>query len=152
MVFGLNGPPYGDGKGESPIHRLASGTAHPVSSPAQIAIVDDDIDVRQALEGLIISLGYTPSLFASAEEFLASPHRDEIACMILDVRMPGLTGLELQGALATQGTCPPIIFMTSYADASTRQQALSRGARGFFEKPVDADTLIECLESTLKKG
>ncbi len=123
-----------------------------MSSPAQIAIVDDDIDVREALEGLVISLGYIPSLFASAEQFLASPQRREIACMILDVRMPGLTGLDLQSALAAQGACPPIIFVTSYADASTRRLALSRGARGFFEKPVDADILIECLESTLKKG
>jgi FixJ family two-component response regulator len=132
-------------------NRLVSwgGNVSPVPETAKIAVVDDDLDIREALKGLIESLGYGTLLFASAEELLAFPKRGEIDCMIVDVRMAGLDGIELQARLRNDARCPPIVFMTSYADDATRKRALAGGACCFLGKPVDDKVLVECLEAAL---
>lgn len=120
-----------------------------MSQPPVIAVVDDDQAIREALEDLLSSLGYRTLPFASAEDFLAFPGRTAVDCMVVDVRMGGLTGLDLQAALNARGERQPVIFMTSYTDETTRSKAMAGGARGFLEKPVDAEVLIACLESVL---
>src|SRR4051794_1778408 len=91
-----------------------------VSHPPIIAVIDDDPAIREALEDLIVSLGYRPLLFASAEDFLAFPGRSAVGCMVVDIRMGGMTGLDLQARLNAQGKPSPMIFMTSYTDEATR--------------------------------
>jgi FixJ family two-component response regulator len=117
-----------------------------------IAIVDDDRGIREALSGLVQSLGYQPMLFASAEDYLASANQSAVACMIVDVRMPGMSGIELQAWLNSQGARPPIIFLTSYLDEATRSRALEGGARHFLVKPVDDEVLISCLNAALAQA
>lgn len=114
-----------------------------------IAVVDDDLDIREALQGLIASLGYVALPFASAEAFLAFPRRGDVDCMIVDVRMPGLSGVELQRTLRAERCSLPIIFMTSYVDEATRRSALAGGACCFLGKPVDDQVLIDSLEAAL---
>jgi FixJ family two-component response regulator len=111
----------------------------------KIALVDDDQGFREALEGLIVSMGYPVVTFASADAFLISAERRHVACVILDARMPGMGGLELQAKLNAEPPTPPIVFVTSYADAGLRRRALDAGAAGFFGKPVDHTALIECI-------
>ena len=116
-----------------------------------IAIVDDDRSIREALDDLILSCGYQSRLFASAEEYLADQDRASIDCMLVDVKMSGLTGIELQAALNKQDTLkPPMIFMTSYSDSITRAAAMSGGAFAFLGKPVNLNQLLQCLEQALK--
>lgn len=116
-----------------------------------IAIVDDDRSIREALDDLILSCGYQSRLFASAEEYLADHDRASIDCMLVDVKMPGLTGIELQAVLNKQDTLkPPMIFMTSYSDSITRAAAMSGGAFAFLGKPVNLNQLLQCLEQALK--
>jgi len=116
-----------------------------------IAIVDDDRSIREALDDLILSCGYQSRLFASAEEYLADQDRASTDCMLVDVKMPGLTGIELQALLNEQDTLkPPMIFMTSYSDSITRAAAMSGGAFAFLGKPVNLNQLLQCLEQALK--
>lgn len=117
-----------------------------------IGIVDDDSSMREALQGLVQSLGHRAVAFASAEHFLAAAEPAALACLILDVRMPGISGIELQALLRRRGHRLPILFMTSYVDAQTRARALEGGASGFLGKPVDGDALIACLRSALTAG
>jgi FixJ family two-component response regulator len=116
-----------------------------------IAIVDDDRSIREALDDLILSCGYQSRLFTSAEEYLAAPDRTSIDCMLVDVKMPGLTGIELQAVLNEQDAPrPPMIFMTSYSDNKTKAAAMSGGAFAFLGKPVNFNQLVQCLEQALK--
>lgn len=114
-----------------------------------IAIVDDDMAIREALDDLVRSLGYRSVLFACAEEFLAFPHRETVDAMIVDVKMPGLSGIDLQNRLNSEPAKPPLIFMTSFNDVRTRSQAIEGGAHCFLSKPVDDHKLIRCLNSAL---
>lgn len=116
-----------------------------------IAIVDDDEPLREALGSVLKAAGFFIDTFASAEEFLASPHRQEIACLILDVRLPGMSGIELQRRLAESGCTIPIIFVTAHGDASLRDMLLKAGAAGFLNKPVRSDTLLREIHSALEK-
>jgi len=117
-----------------------------------IAIVDDDQGIREALDDLVKSCGYESRLFASAEEYLAYDEQSEIDCMLVDVKMPGLTGIELQAALnITRTVHPPIIFMTSYEDERTRNAAMDGGAFAFLGKPVDVPKLLGHLENALNQ-
>ncbi|OHV82607.1 response regulator transcription factor [Rhizobium sp. LCM 4573] len=116
-----------------------------------IAIVDDDDAIREALDSLVQSCGYESRLFTSAEDFLAHQDRATIDCMLLDVKMPGLSGLELQDRLNQQPSKPPIIFMTSYRDEKTRSVALDGGALAFLAKPVEVACLIHFIELALKR-
>lgn len=116
-----------------------------------IAIVDDDQSIREALDDLVLSCGYQSRLFTSAEEFLAADDQSAIDCMLVDVKMPGLTGLELQAVLNEQeAPRPPMIFMTSYRDDKTRTAAMNGGAFAFLGKPVNFSQLVQCLERALK--
>lgn len=117
-----------------------------------IAIVDDDQSIREAFDDLMLSCGYQSRLFTSAEEYLGSPDRSSIDCVLVDVKMPGLTGIELQATLNEQDALkPPMIFMTSYTDNKTRAAAMSGGAFAFLGKPVNFSQLLECLERALKQ-
>lgn len=121
-----------------------------MSHSSLIAIVDDDLAIREALDDLIKSLGYESRVFASAEEFLDFQPRSSIDCMVVDVKMPGLSGLELQSRLNREKDRPPMIFMTSYHDEQTRSAALDGGALAFLGKPVDLAKLISCVEDALR--
>ncbi len=114
-----------------------------------IAIVDDDLAIREALDDLVKSLGHDSKLFASAEAFLTFEPRTSIDCMIVDVKMPGLSGIELQAHMNRDGDRPPMIFMTSYHDERTRGAALEGGALAFLGKPVDLSKLIEHINAAL---
>jgi FixJ family two-component response regulator len=114
-----------------------------------ISIVDDDASVREATANLIRSLGFAAADFASAEDFLKSDRVDDTACLIADVQLPGLSGIELQQQLRDDGNMIPVIFITAYPDERIRRSALAAGAIGFLSKPHDADTLMDCLKKAL---
>ena len=114
-----------------------------------ISIVDDDEFVREATKGLVRSLGYGATTFASAEEFLQSKWINDTECVISDVKMPGLSGVELQSRLIAQGNRTPIIFVSAFSDERTRARALKAGAIGFLSKPFNEERLIEYLHAAL---
>ena len=114
-----------------------------------ISIIDDDASVRLATSRLMRSLGYVAYTFSSADEFLRSPQLDTSSCLIVDVQMPRMSGVELQDLLHSQGRQLPIIFITAFPDASTRARALNAGAVCFLPKPFDGPTLIECIDTAL---
>ena len=116
-----------------------------------ISIVDDDASVREATRGLVRSLGYRAATFGSAEEFLTSERVHDTSCLIADVQMPGLSGLELQSHLIAEGHPMPMIFITAFPEARLRTQALEAGAFGFLSKPFDEENLIACLDKALTK-
>jgi FixJ family two-component response regulator len=116
-----------------------------------ISVIDDDEHMRNATENLVQSLGFSVSAFASAEEFLQSPRASETSCLIVDIRMPGMSGLELQAHLIGQGHRASIIFITAYPDESVKKRALKAGAVCFLRKPFDGQTLIECLNESLRR-
>jgi FixJ family two-component response regulator len=115
-----------------------------------ISIVDYDEAVRNATKTLVRSLGYRAATFASAEEFLSSERLHETSCVISDVQMPGLNGIELQDRLAAGGHRIPIIFITAFPDDRTRDRAMRSGAISFMTKPYSEANLIVCLERALK--
>ena len=110
-----------------------------------ISIVDDDKSTRDAVECLVRSLGYRTATFDSAEAFIGSAQLNETSCLITDVQMPGLSGLELQDHLIADGRALPVIFMTALAEEAVRVRALRAGAVGFFRKPFDEDEMAMCL-------
>jgi len=115
-----------------------------------IAIVDDDEALREAMECFVQSLGYNVSTFGSAEEFLNSEQVSKISCLITDLNMPGLSGLDLQDRLIATGHRFPIIFITGYPDENVRVRAMKAGAIGFLSKPFNNDDLLSYLERALK--
>ena len=115
-----------------------------------IAIVDDDEAVREATKTLVRSLGYNASMFASAEEFLNSEQFSNTSCLITDLQMPGLSGLDLQDRLLAQGHHIPIIFLTAYPEENVRIRAMKAGAVGFLSKPCNDDHLLGSLEKALR--
>jgi FixJ family two-component response regulator len=119
-----------------------------------ITIVDDDDSFRDATTRLVRSLGYKAESFASAEEFLKSSYVDSSSCLILDVSMPGESGIGLQDRLSDQGNRTPIIFVTASAPETVRAQALKGGAVGFLKKPFREEILINHLDAALtgRKG
>jgi FixJ family two-component response regulator len=121
-----------------------------LSSPPIVSIVDDDSSVRAATDNLVRSLGYVVHTFASAEEFLASPHLNDTSCVIADVQMPAMSGLELQACLLAQGCRVPFIFITAFALEDARVRALKAGAICFLAKPFSGEALINCLETALQ--
>ncbi|HTJ26256.1 MAG TPA: response regulator [Candidatus Limnocylindria bacterium] len=114
-----------------------------------IAIVDDDEDVRKAVHAVLRSAGLHSRSFASAEEFLGSSERCETACLITDIEMPGMSGLDLQARLADDGCPIPIIFITAYGDTRTRTRAMNAGALDFLQKPFDDNVLLERIRAAL---
>jgi FixJ family two-component response regulator len=121
-----------------------------VSVAPTVFVVDDDPSVRKALRRLIRSAGLNVEVFASAEEFLDFERYDGPACLVLDIQMPGLSGLQLQEQLATSGSHLPIIFITAYEDANVRARALDQGAARFLEKPFDDEVLLDAIRSATR--
>jgi FixJ family two-component response regulator len=119
-------------------------------SQVLIAIVDDDESVRNAAKALVRSLGYHASTFASANEFLKSKQVHDTSCIVTDVQMPVLSGIDLQDSLIARGHRIPIIFMTGYPDDSVRARAMKAGAVCFLYKPFSPHHLIGCIEKALK--
>jgi FixJ family two-component response regulator len=114
-----------------------------------VAIVDDDDSMRNALGGLLKAVGYPARTFASAEEFLKSGQQHQTACLIVDIRMPGMSGLELQAQLNAERCRIPIIFITAHGDAKMRIQALRAGAVEFLSKPFDEEVLLESVRAAV---
>ena len=114
-----------------------------------ISIVDDDAAGREATQVLVRSLGYRAITFASAEDFLQSESVHDTSCLITDVQMPGLSGVELQSLLLARGHRTPIIFITAFPEERIRARALEAGAVGFLSKPFDEERLIDCLNQAL---
>ncbi|MGA2817793.1 MAG: response regulator [Xanthobacteraceae bacterium] len=117
---------------------------------AVISIVDDDESVREATKSLVRSLGYKAATFGSAEEFLGSTEMMATACLITDVQMPGLSGVELQDRLIADGHRMPTIFVSAFPDERVQRRVLGSGAIGYLHKPYEEDRLIECIDTALK--
>ena len=115
-----------------------------------ISIVDDDESVREALWGLVRSVGYSVSTFASAEEFVNSDQLGNADCLVLDVAMPGMGGIELQRRLAAGDSQVPVIFITAHEDQEIRAQALRNGAEAFLIKPFSEDALLDAIQGVLR--
>lgn len=114
-------------------------------------IVDDDPDVRRALKRLLKTAEVKVETFATAEEFLSSGHSRSPGVLILDLRLPGMNGADLQKALADSGSTLPIVFMTAYENHGVRQEVMDRGAVAFLQKPVDEGTLLEAIRKASER-
>ena len=119
------------------------------SSSQLVAIVDDDRSIQSALKDLMESAGLSARCFGSAEEFLQLNPRNQVACLVSDIRMPGMSGLELQAKLNAEGTRIPIIFVTAHSDTGMRMLAMKAGAVEFLSKPFDDEVLLERVRATL---
>jgi FixJ family two-component response regulator len=117
-----------------------------------VFVVDDDFSVREALDSLIRQAGWHPELFVSAQEFLAYPRVLVPSCLVLDVTLPGLSGLELQSLIAGDRIDMPIIFITGHADVPMTVKAMKAGAVEFLTKPIPADVLIGAIENALVRS
>ena len=124
------------------------GVAYLSKAPV-IAIVDDDASFRRATTSFVRSLGYAAAAFASAEAFLQSSSVQDAHCLISDVQMPGMTGIELQDRLLAEGYRLPVIFITAFPEAKARGKALAAGAIGFLDKSFSDEQLISCLNAAL---
>ena len=125
-------------------------TTTTTSTSQLVAIVDDDRSVQSALKDLMESAGLSAQCFGSAEAFLESDQSNQIACIVADIRMPGMSGLELQAKLKAEGSRIPMIFITAHDDAKLRMQATKAGAVEFLSKPFDDEVLLEKVRAALK--
>ena len=123
----------------------------PQRSKAVIAIVDDDPSVRKGLERLIRSLGWQAKTFASAQEFLDRPRTAAPSCVVLDLQLPGLSGLELQKRMSEAGLETPIVFLTGHGNIPTSVQAMKAGAVEFLTKPVDEQDLLGAIQEAIER-
>jgi FixJ family two-component response regulator len=114
-----------------------------------ISIIDDDESVRAATNRLVRSLGFVALTFACADDFLRSPRLNDTSCVIADVQMPGMSGIELQSALIASGKVIPIIFITAFPDERIRTRAMEAGAVGFLSKPFKGSILIQYIDDAL---
>jgi FixJ family two-component response regulator len=121
-----------------------------VGQTAVISIIDDDASVRIAADRLVRASGYAAHTFASAEEFLSSPLRDATSCVVTDIQMPGMSGLDLQALLRAQGDPLPIIFITAFPEDNIRARAIEGGAVCLLAKPFDGTMLITQIEAALE--
>ena len=121
-------------------------------APPIVFVVDDDVSVRDSLELLIQCEGWCAETFASASEFLAHPRRSVPSCLVLDVSMPGLNGLELQKRIANDRTDMPIIFITGYGDIPTTVEAMKAGAVEFLTKPFTDDVLLSAIRQAIERS
>ena len=117
-----------------------------------ITVVDDDQSVLRALGRLIRSFGYAVTQYESAEAFLAAGAATESDCLVLDVHLPGKSGLELQAELAESGTSLPIVFITAHDDARAHSQAIDSGAVEFLRKPLDSERVVEAIQTALESS
>jgi FixJ family two-component response regulator len=134
----------------TPGHRMS---ALPTSTaPPTVFIVDDDISVRESLELLVGNEKWKPETFASAQEFLNHPRKLAPSCLVLDLSLPGLNGLELQKQLAVEHVDMPIIFITGHGDVPKSVQAMKAGALEFLTKPIDNDALIRAIRNAIERS
>jgi FixJ family two-component response regulator len=122
-----------------------------LSTLSVISVIDDDASVRAATDNLLSSHGYLVHAFGSAEEFLQSARLEDSSCVIADVQMPAMSGLDLLTHMRTQGYPAPVIFITAFPEESVRARALKAGAICFLAKPFAAPELITCVEAALKR-
>jgi FixJ family two-component response regulator len=115
-----------------------------------VAIVDDDESIRAALKGFMKEAGLPARAFASAEEFLGNGELNQVGCLVADIRMPGMSGLELQARLNAERRRIPTVFITAHGDANMRMQALRAGAVEFLAKPFDEEVLLDCVRSAME--
>jgi len=115
-----------------------------------VSIVDDDESARVAIQGVLKSVGWQARSFSSAEEFLESGQLCETGCLITDIRMPGMSGLELQARLVEEGWPMPIIFVTAHGDSRMQTRAMKAGARAFLGKPFDDTILLQEVRTALE--
>ena len=115
-----------------------------------VAIVDDDESIRAALQGFMKEAGLPAQSFASAEDFLASGNLNEVGCLVADIRMPGMSGLELQARLNAERHRIPIVFVTAHGDESMKMQALRAGAVEFLAKPFNEEVLLDCVRAAME--
>ena len=121
-----------------------------MANPPLISVVDDDDSVRESLDGLFRSVGFIAKVFASAEEFLNSDHLRTTDCLILDVRMPGMNGIELHRHLIANNFEMPVIFITAHgSDGEVRDRALKNGAGDYLDKPLSEDALLKAVDEAL---
>ena len=133
------------------LHSLRSALAEQLKTKATlISLVDDDESIRRTMTLLIQSFGFQAAVFDSAETFLKSRQLQETSCLIVDIQMPGMNGLQLQRHLASSGYKIPIIFITAYENKESRQQAIHAGAVAFLGKPFSDELLLETLRTTLR--
>ena len=118
----------------------------------KIAVVDDDESVRESLLGLVESVGYDAAPFRSAEEFLNLKRLDKFACLILDIRLPGMSGLELYCRLITQHEPVPAVFITAHIDRAMQSRALAQGASAFLFKPFPPEALLDAVRTAVAKS
>jgi len=118
--------------------------------PGIVAIVDDDAPLREALGSVLKAAGFAVAPFVSAEQFLDSPSRGSSAILILDVRLPGMSGIELQKRLCDSGSSIPIVFVTAHGDDSVRNLVMKSGAAAFLTKPVRGDRLLKEIHAALQ--
>src|SRR5215510_8460024 len=122
-----------------------------VAEAPVISIIDDDASVRTATARLLRSLGFSAHAFASSKEFLSSPRLSETSCVIADVQMPGMSGVELQEYLIAHGHGTPVIFITAFPEDRIRDRVMRAGAIDFLSKPFDEPRLLECVERALAR-
>ena len=116
-----------------------------------IAVVDDDESVRESLDGLFRSVGFAVKVFASAEEFLNADHHGDVDCLLLDVRLPGMNGIELHRHLVAHHCEIPVVFITAHgSEEAVRSQALRNGAVDYLIKPLSEDTVLDALHKALR--
>ena len=120
-----------------------------MSTLSVISVIDDDVSVRAATNNLLSSHGYPVDTFASAEEFLQSAQLDDLSCVIADVQMAAIGGLDLLTHMRMRGYNAPFIFITAFSDESVRTRALKAGASGFLAKPFAGSALVSCVEAAL---
>ena len=121
-----------------------------MANPPLISVVDDDDSVRESLDGLFRSVGFIAKVFASAEEFLNSDHLRATDCLILDVRMPGMNGIELHRHLIANNFEMPVIFITAHgSDEAVRARALKSGAVAYLDKPLSEDAVLKAVDEAL---
>ena len=120
-------------------------------SNAVIAVVDDDPSVRRGLQRLIRSVGWNAETFASAQEFLARPRTEAPSCLVLDLQLPGLSGLDLQKQMAEAGLEMPIVFLTGHGNIPASVQAMKAGAIEFLTKPVDEQDLLRAIQEAIER-
>jgi FixJ family two-component response regulator len=112
-------------------------------------VIDDDASVRRALQRLLRSAGFMVATFATAREFLDAAHWNQTACLVLDIHLPGMSGVELQEHLAGSGVAIPIVFITAHDEVSARERVHRAGAVGYLQKPFDQGALIEAISRAI---
>ena len=117
-----------------------------------VCIVDDDASLRRSLRNLLMSVGFPVETFDSAEAFLEAARRDSVGCVVLDVRMAGMSGLDLMRHLVAAGSRIPVVMLTAHADEETRRRSLEAGAVAFLEKPVRSAALLDAVRTALSSA